>query len=167
MGLADLHIHTLYSWDGIHSVSAVLRHVVDHTDLDVIAITDHDEVAGAWETIELAPAYGVEVDPGSEISTAEGHLLALFLKERVEPGLSLADTVLRVGEQGGLCIAVHPMARGQQPVGRIHPPGITGSRGGPNPGWDRSLQCRSVPPQEQYCRLGTGPVATAGENRQQ
>jgi histidinol phosphatase-like PHP family hydrolase len=53
MGLADLHIHTLYSWDGIHSVSAVLRHVVDHTDLDVIAITDHDEVAGAW--IHLNP----------------------------------------------------------------------------------------------------------------
>jgi predicted metal-dependent phosphoesterase TrpH len=106
-----LHIHTLYSWDGIHSVSAVLRYVVDHTDLDVIAITDHDEIAGAWEAVELAPAYGVEVIPGSEISTAEGHLLALFLKERLEPGLSLAETVLRVGEQGGLCIAAHPMAR--------------------------------------------------------
>lgn len=112
MGLADLHIHTLHSWDGIYSVSAVLRYVRDHTDLNVIAITDHDEIAGAREAVELAPAYQIEVIPGSEISTAEGHLLALFLKERVPAGKSLAETVLRVGEQGGLCIAAHPMARG-------------------------------------------------------
>ena len=112
MGLADLHIHTLHSWDGIHAVSAILRYAADHTSLNVIAITDHDEIAGAYEAIDLAPAYGIEVIPGSEISTAEGHLLALFLKERVSPGLSLAETVLRVGEQGGLCIVAHPMARG-------------------------------------------------------
>ena len=112
MSLADLHIHTLHSWDGIYSVSAILRYARDHTNLDAIAITDHDEIVGAWEAVDLAPAYEIEVIVGSEISTAEGHLLALFLKERVQPGLSLAETALSVGEQGGLCIAAHPMARG-------------------------------------------------------
>jgi predicted metal-dependent phosphoesterase TrpH len=112
MGLADLHIHTIYSWDGTSTVSAVLKQVVDHTNLDVIAITDHDEIRGAYEAIELAPAYGVEVIPGCEISTADGHLLAYFIQQKIRPGLSLKETVLRVGEQGGLCVAAHPAARG-------------------------------------------------------
>jgi predicted metal-dependent phosphoesterase TrpH len=111
MGSADLHIHTIHSWDGVCAVSAVLQYVIEHTKLNVIAITDHDEIRGALEAVELAPAYGVEVVPGSEISTADGHVLALFICQRVPAGLSLIETVLRVGELGGLCIAAHPMAR--------------------------------------------------------
>lgn len=112
MGFADLHIHTIYSYDGTCSVSAVLKQVADHTDLDVIAITDHDSLVGVREALNLAPNYGVEVIPGCEVSTADGHLLALFIDRPIHAGLSLVETVLRVGEQGGLCIAAHPMARG-------------------------------------------------------
>jgi hypothetical protein len=54
----------------------------------------------------------VEVIPGSEITTANGDLLALFIREKVDAGLSLIETVLRVREQGGICIAPHPMAGG-------------------------------------------------------
>lgn len=112
MGLADLHIHTTYSWDGTCTVSAVLKQTADRTNLDVIAITDHDEVQGALEATELAPSYGIHVIPGSEVSTADGHLLALFIHKRIPKGLSLVETVKKVGEQGGICIAAHPMARG-------------------------------------------------------
>lgn len=112
MGYADLHIHTTHSWDAYCTVSAILKQVRDHTDLDVFAITDHDEVNGALEALELAPYYGIEVIPGSEISTAEGHLLAIFIQQRIPAGLSLVETVLRVGELGGLCIAAHPNLRG-------------------------------------------------------
>jgi len=112
MGKADLHIHTIYSWDGTCSVAAVLKQAADAAKLDVIAITDHDEVDGALEAFELAPAYGIEVVPGSEVSTADGHLIVLFVREKVPAGLSLSETVLAVGERGGLCIAAHPTARG-------------------------------------------------------
>ncbi|MGE5224052.1 MAG: PHP domain-containing protein [Omnitrophica WOR_2 bacterium] len=112
MGLADLHIHTTYSWDGTCTVSAVLKQAADQTDLDVIAITDHDEIQGALDAIELAPAYGLNVIPGSEVSTAEGHLLTLFIHKRIPAGLSLIETVKKAGEQGGICIAAHPMAPG-------------------------------------------------------
>jgi hypothetical protein len=112
MGFADLHIHTIYSWDGICDVSAILKYTADKTFLNVIAITDHDEIAGAFKAQELAPKYGIEVIPGCEISTAEGHLLALFIQRPIPPSLSLEETVRRVGKQGGLCIAAHPMARG-------------------------------------------------------
>jgi hypothetical protein len=111
-GLADLHIHTIYSWDATPTVRSVLERTVQHTDLDVIAITDHDVVKGALQAVDLAPHYGIEVIPGIEISTAEGHLLALFVYEAVPPGLSLTESVLRVGELGGLCVAPHPAARG-------------------------------------------------------
>ena len=46
MGLADLHIHTIYSYDGKASMPAVLRRA-KQIGLDVIAITDHDELTGA------------------------------------------------------------------------------------------------------------------------
>lgn len=112
MGFADLHIHTLYSWDGTCTVSAVLKRVADYTDIRVIAIADHDNMDGAWEAVELAPAYGLEVVPGMEVSTADGHVLALFIETAIPKGLSLEETLSKVGSQGGLCIAAHPMARG-------------------------------------------------------
>lgn len=111
MGLADLHIHTNYSYDGTASVAEVLRSAKQN-GMDVIAITDHDEIRGALQAVELASHYGVEVIPGIEITTAEGDLLALFITEKVEPGLSLLQTVLKVRKLGGICIAPHPMAGG-------------------------------------------------------
>lgn len=111
MGLADLHIHTIYSYDGTASVQAVLTRA-RQAGLDVIAITDHDEIAGALKALELAPKYGVEVIPASEVTTAEGDLLALNITEKIQRDRPLIETVLRVGELGGFCIAPHPMAGG-------------------------------------------------------
>ncbi len=110
-GKADLHIHTSYSYDGTATVAVMLEHIVHHTDLDVIAITDHDEIDGALEALELAQRYNLEVIPGIEISTAEGHVLALFVKKLIPPNLPLVETVQRVAEQDGVCIAAHPGGR--------------------------------------------------------
>lgn len=112
MGFADLHVHSVYSWDGTAAISAILNYAVTRTRLNVIAITDHDEITGALHAEKIAPRYGIEVIPGSEVSTAEGHLLALFIREKVPAGLSLIETVRYVEQLGGLCIAAHPMANG-------------------------------------------------------
>jgi hypothetical protein len=112
MGLADLHIHTTYSWDGTCTVAAVLKQAASYASLDVVAITDHNTIAGAVKAMELAPLYGVEMIPGSEISTHAGHVLALFIHEDVPAGRPLRETVLAVAEQGGLCVAAHPTAPG-------------------------------------------------------
>jgi predicted metal-dependent phosphoesterase TrpH len=111
MGLADLHIHTIHSYDGTASVSAVLNRA-RQAGLDVIAITDHDEIKGSLNALELAPQYGVEVIPAVEITTAEGDLLALNITKNISRDQSLIATVLQVGEAGGFCIAPHPMASG-------------------------------------------------------
>jgi predicted metal-dependent phosphoesterase TrpH len=111
MGLADLHLHTNYSYDGTASVPDVLRKA-KQLGLDVIAITDHDEIEGALEAVRIAPHFGIEVIPGVEITTAEGDLLAYFITENIAAGLSLIDTVLKVRALGGVCVAAHPMSGG-------------------------------------------------------
>ncbi len=112
MGLADLHIHSIHSYDATSSIPAILKYAADHTGLNVLAVTDHDSVSGVRQAMDLAPHYGLEVIPGCEISTSEGHLIALFIEQLIPAELSLKETLLRVGELGGLCIAPHPTARG-------------------------------------------------------
>jgi hypothetical protein len=111
MGLADIHVHTIHSYDGTAPVPAVLERA-KCIGLDVIAITDHDEIRGSIIAIELAAKYEIEVIPGLEVTTAEGDLLAFNVTKRIARGRSLFETVLEVKELGGFCIAPHPMAEG-------------------------------------------------------
>ncbi len=110
MGKADLHIHTSYSYDSSTTVPAVLEWAANFTELDIIAIADHNKIEGAWRAMELAPRFGIQVIPGCEISTLEGHVLGLFIEHAIPHHLPVEETILRVGEQGGLCIAAHPEA---------------------------------------------------------
>lgn len=107
MGKADLHIHSVYSYDATTTVRAILKHAAD-VGLDVIAITDHDDLRGSLEACQMAPRYGVEVIPAAEVSTRDGHLLTLFIKTLPPAGMSLSDTLLHVGRQGGIAILPHP-----------------------------------------------------------
>jgi predicted metal-dependent phosphoesterase TrpH len=118
-GTADLHMHTRHS-DGAPTVEELLRHVVTRTTLDVIAITDHDTIGGALEAQDIVrrESYPIEVVVGEEVSTRDGHLVGLFLSERVIPGLSAAETVAAIHAQGGLAFAPHPYLRVRQKEGR-------------------------------------------------
>ncbi|CAN5590614.1 hypothetical protein BH23CHL8_BH23CHL8_20120 [soil metagenome] len=109
MGKADTHIHTLAS-DGVSDVEAILRRAVK-LGLDVIAITDHERIdaAVAAQSIAIARDLPVEVIVGEEISTRGGHLVGLFLEERIRPWQALRTSVAQVHEQGGLAIVAHPL----------------------------------------------------------
>lgn len=107
MGTADLHIHSIYSHDATTTVRAILKQSAD-VGLNIIAVTDHDEMRGSMEAQQLAPRYGIEVIPGAEISTKDGHLVALFIKDLPPAGMSMTDTLLQIGRQGGIAIAPHP-----------------------------------------------------------
>jgi len=106
-GMADLHMHTHYS-DGRPTVRALLDHVARRTALQVVAITDHDTVEGALEACTQQGRYPFEIVVGEEVSSREGHILALFIERRVPPSLSAAETIAAIHEQGGLAIAAHP-----------------------------------------------------------
>ena len=111
LGKADMHLHTLYS-DGTASVQAVLDHVEAHTDLDLVAITDHERIDGAIRAREIHESgdYSFELVVGEEITTRRGHVLALFVTERIPALRPLPETLERIHDQGGIAIAAHPMA---------------------------------------------------------
>src|SRR5437588_9023086 len=96
-GKADLHIHTSLG-DGIASVQQIFDFVENYTDLDIIAITDHDDVRGAMQALELAEKghYRFKVIPGNEITTRQGHLLALFVTREFPMLRSLESTMAAV-----------------------------------------------------------------------
>ncbi len=99
-----IHVHTNYSFDANTSPAELIA-TARRQNVDCLAITDHDEIAGALAVRELG---GVQVIVGEEISTADGHLIGLFLEEWIPPGLSAEETVQRIRAQGGLVLAPHP-----------------------------------------------------------
>ncbi len=110
LGRADLHIHTLAS-DGTVGVIDVLDHVERNTDLDVIAIADHERIDAALAGRRIAEDRGLsfEVVVAEEITTLGGHLLGLWLEERVKPFRSLRSTIAEVHAQGGIAVPAHPL----------------------------------------------------------
>ena len=110
LGRADLHIHTRAS-DGIDGIAAILDFVERSTDLDVIAITDHERIDAAVAARTMARDLGhrAEVIVGEEVSTLGGHLLALFIEERVRPLQTLGATIREIHAQGGLAVPAHPL----------------------------------------------------------
>jgi len=110
LGRADLHIHTLAS-DGTSGIVEILDRVERETDLDVVAITDHERIDAALAARTMARDRGLraEVIVGEEVSTLGGHLLALFIEERVRPLRSMRTTIAEIHEQGGLAIPAHPL----------------------------------------------------------
>ena len=73
---ADLHSHSSVS-DGTEAPAEVMRRA-SAAGLDVIALTDHDTVAGHWEASGALPP-GLTLLPGTELSCrTEGHSLHLL-----------------------------------------------------------------------------------------
>ena len=118
-GRADMHLHSLWS-DGTASVREILDHVEHATDLDVIAITDHERVDGALRAAELHGAgdYSFDLVVGEEVTTRRGHVLALFISERIPALRPLDETLRAVHAKGGLAVAAHPLAPLPLSVGR-------------------------------------------------
>ena len=121
-GRADLHIHTTFS-DGWPTPQQVVDHATELGSLDVIAITDHDSIEGALRAADHAAGQpgAPAVVVGEEVSSRDGHILGLFLRRRVRPGMSVAGTVHAIQDQGGVAIAAHPFWRTErQTPGRAH-----------------------------------------------
>jgi predicted metal-dependent phosphoesterase TrpH len=103
--------------DGTATVREVLDYVRDRTDLDVVAITDHDRLTGSYEAMEMSSEYKFAVVPGSELTTLHGHLLALYIEKPVPMWRPLEWTIGQIHEQGGLAIAVHPFSMLTRSIG--------------------------------------------------
>jgi predicted metal-dependent phosphoesterase TrpH/glycosyltransferase involved in cell wall biosynthesis len=109
--VVDLHMHTSWSHDCRVDVADLVDHA-EAEELGAIAITDHNAFGGALEALELARGRDLTIIPGEEIKTdGQGEVIGLFLREEIPRGLSFADTVAAIKEQGGLVYLPHPFDR--------------------------------------------------------
>jgi predicted metal-dependent phosphoesterase TrpH/glycosyltransferase involved in cell wall biosynthesis len=107
----DLHMHTDHSSDCATPVETLLATARD-AGLGAIAITDHNEVSGAFAAAEIAERYGVKVIVAEEVKTAEqGEVIGLFLSEKIERGMTMSETIAEIKRQGGLVYVPHPFDR--------------------------------------------------------
>lgn len=100
----DLHTHSEASPDGGITAEQYAR-ALESEKLDYIAITDHDRVDFA---LGLQKALGEKIIVGEEITTKDGEIIGLFLKERVKPHMTALQTVHAIRDQGGLVYIPHP-----------------------------------------------------------
>lgn len=107
---ADFHIHSHHSKDCVMPVADILERARE-AGLDVVAITDHDSAAGGLEARELADRYGVRVIVGEEVKSSEGEVIGLFLERTIPGGMSFAETVAAIKDQGGVVYVPHPFDR--------------------------------------------------------
>ncbi len=131
MGKADLHIHSA-AGDGMASPAQILEYVEQHTDLDLIAITDHDMIEGALEAREIVTRgnWRVQFIVGCEITTLEGHILAYDIERPIRMLQPLARTLQLIHEQGGLAVVPHPMSWLTRSLGRRGIMRVVARRGG-------------------------------------
>jgi hypothetical protein len=107
----DLHMHTDHSHDCATPVESLLATARDR-GLGAIAVTDHNEISGAFEAQRKAADYGVKVIVAEEVKTAQqGEVIGLFLQEKIPRGLTLQETIAEIKRQGGLVYVPHPFDR--------------------------------------------------------
>lgn len=97
-------MHTCYSYDGITTPEQLIIYSKKR-GLDGVAITDHDTIRGALGLINNKE---LMIIPGMEVSTLQGHVLALNVTEPIPPKLNVLETIQKIHELNGIAVAAHP-----------------------------------------------------------
>ncbi len=100
----DLHTHSIISHDGGIAADEY-EMMLTSGKLDCIAITDHNETRFARR---MHKKLGDRIIVGEEISTKEGEIIGLFLKETIPGGCSVDEAIANIKLQGGIVYLPHP-----------------------------------------------------------
>jgi predicted metal-dependent phosphoesterase TrpH len=100
----DLHIHSRGSQDSQLPVKWIITRCAE-LGLAGFAVTDHDVLTKVKCSYPELLAI-----PGEEVSTSEGHVLALGISEQISVGLSPLETIELIHDQGAVAIASHPFS---------------------------------------------------------
>jgi predicted metal-dependent phosphoesterase TrpH len=104
---ADLHVHTTYSSDSLITPEDLIYYSKKN-GLNAVAVTDHNN----WKSAQkIAKETDFLIIPGMEVSSSDGHIVALNVKEPISKGLTAIETVQRIHAAGGIAIACHPFVR--------------------------------------------------------
>jgi hypothetical protein len=95
----DLHVHTTESRDA-HTRRQDLPAIIKERRLDGIAVTEHNKFD--------PPKVDALTLPGVEISSRDGHIIALGVRENIPARLPADETIRRIHSQDGVAIIAHP-----------------------------------------------------------
>lgn len=101
----DLHVHSYLSYDSLITPKELIFYAKKR-GLDGVAITDHDRLDSA---VEIAKETDFFIIPGMEVSSSNGHIVALNVKEPIAKGLSAEETVDKIHDACGIAVACHPI----------------------------------------------------------
>jgi predicted metal-dependent phosphoesterase TrpH len=104
--MADLHVHSIYSKDSVITPKDIVYYSKKR-GLNAVAVTDHNNIEGAWK---IAKETDFLIIPGMEVSSRDGHIVALNVSRLISSGLSADETVEQIHEANGVAIACHPHA---------------------------------------------------------
>jgi predicted metal-dependent phosphoesterase TrpH len=109
----DLHCHTEASAD-CSTPLALFPARCRERGVRIQAITDHNEIWGAQKLQEMMEeeevkkaGFPLTVIVGEEVSTLQGEIIGLFLKERIPAGMPPQETVSAIREQSGVVLLPH------------------------------------------------------------
>jgi predicted metal-dependent phosphoesterase TrpH len=103
--LADLHVHTKYSFDCLSEPVKILR-MAEKRGLGAIAITDHNSFKGSLVLSKMNKTKMIIIK-GIEVYTNIGDLSGLFIQEKIKSKNHL-EVIDEIKEQGGLVYFPHP-----------------------------------------------------------
>jgi len=101
---ADLHVHTTYSSDSMITPKDLIYYAKKR-GLNACAVTDHNALEGAYK---IAKETDFLIIPGMEVSSVDGHIVALNVKEHIPRNFSAVETIKLIHKAGGVAIACHP-----------------------------------------------------------
>ncbi|KYK24943.1 metal-dependent phosphoesterase [Thermoplasmatales archaeon SG8-52-4] len=101
----DLHIHSQYSEDGLGSPKDIIKNLKKR-GLQGMAITDHNSVKGSLKALKVSPKDFIIIT-GLEISSLDGHIIALDVKENIQREMTIEETVDKIIDLGGIPIVPH------------------------------------------------------------
>jgi len=110
----DLHVHTVYSSDSLITLEQLVFWA-KRRGLSAVAVTDHNCVEGA---LKMAKEKNFLVIPGTEVTSRDGHIVALNVREVIQRDLSADETVARIHAAGGIAVACHPFALFKGSIGK-------------------------------------------------
>jgi len=111
---AELHCHTLYSKGSVQPIECQtsvfeLLSIAKKRGLHMIAITDHNTMAGYFAAKSLAKQMGIILVPAEEIDVKEGgHILAYGIHKEIRSNQPARRVVEQIHDQGGIAIIAHP-----------------------------------------------------------
>lgn len=104
-----MHVHTRFSADSLMCLRCLYLMCIIRK-INYIAITEHNNITGALRFSEYCESHGnkVHVIIGEEVMTDSGEIIGLFLKQKIESGKSVEDTISEIKKQNGIVYIPHP-----------------------------------------------------------